>query len=121
MDIQLRKKREHQATYAFMKTFGELTTLTTDKVPVLPFAFKKLKKQDFYKPTTHCTIKHLNDLIEQDHRHVKRRFAKSAGFQSLCHASRTLKGVETIHTIYTKTQFIIKLRFFNIQCITAII
>ncbi|PHF99623.1 IS6 family transposase, partial [Bacillus toyonensis] len=34
------------------------------------------------------------------HRHVKRRFVKSAGFQSLRHASRTIKGIETIPAIY---------------------
>ncbi|PFZ31873.1 IS6 family transposase, partial [Bacillus wiedmannii] len=28
--------------------------------------------------------------------------AKSAGFQSLRHASRTLKGIETIHAIYKR-------------------
>ncbi|WP_255290592.1 DDE-type integrase/transposase/recombinase, partial [Bacillus cereus] len=42
----------------------------------------------------------LNNLIEQDHRHVKRHFAKSAGFQNLRHASRTIKGIETIHSLY---------------------
>ncbi|WP_144509179.1 DDE-type integrase/transposase/recombinase, partial [Bacillus mycoides] len=76
------------------------TVLTTDKAPALLCAFKKLKDQGFYKHTAHCTIKHLNNLIEQDHRHVKRRFAQSAGFQSIRHASRTLKGIETIHAIY---------------------
>ncbi|PGR90127.1 IS6 family transposase, partial [Bacillus pseudomycoides] len=30
----------------------------------------------------------------------KRHFAKSAGFQSLRHASRTIKGIETIHALY---------------------
>ncbi|MEB9624645.1 DDE-type integrase/transposase/recombinase, partial [Bacillus cereus] len=44
--------------------------------------------------------KHLNNLIEQDHRHVKRRFSKSSGFQSIRHASRTIKGIETIQAIY---------------------
>ncbi|MEB9696921.1 DDE-type integrase/transposase/recombinase, partial [Bacillus cereus] len=39
-------------------------------------------------------------LIEQDHRHVKRRFVKSAGFQTLRHASRTIKGIKTIQAIY---------------------
>ncbi|PEA06316.1 IS6 family transposase, partial [Bacillus cereus] len=39
-------------------------------------------------------------LIEQDHRHSKRRIVKSAEFQNLSHASRTLKGIETIHAIY---------------------
>ncbi|MBJ8056104.1 IS6 family transposase [Bacillus cereus] len=103
LDIQLRKKRDYQAAYAFMKrlvkTFGEPTILTA---PALLCAFKKLKEQGFYKHTAHCTIKHLNNLIEPDHRHVKRRFAKSAGFQSLRHASRTLKGIETIHAIYKR-------------------
>lgn len=31
---------------------------------------------------------------------MKRRFAKSAGFQTLRHASRTLKGIKTIHALY---------------------
>ncbi|EOP81035.1 hypothetical protein IGM_05761 [Bacillus cereus HuB4-4] len=106
LDIQLRKKRDHQAAYAFMKrlvkTFGEPMVLTTDKVPALLCAFKKLKEQGFYKHTAHCTIKHLNNFIEQDYRHVKRRFAKSAGFQNLRHASRTIKGIETIHALYKR-------------------
>ncbi|WP_257141427.1 IS6 family transposase [Bacillus wiedmannii] len=106
LDIQLRKKRNHQAAYAFMKrivkVFGEPTVLTTDKAPALLYAFNKLKEQGFYKHTIHCTLKHLNNLIEQDHRHIKRRLAKSAGFQSLRDASRTLKGIETIHAIYKR-------------------
>ena len=42
----------------------------------------------------------MNNRIEQDHRHVKRRFASSSGFQNLRHASRTIKGIETIHALY---------------------
>lgn len=106
LDIQLRKKRNHQAAYAFMKRIvkvvGEPTVLTTDKAPALLCAFNKLKEQGFYKHTIHCTLKHLNNLIEQDHRHIKRRLAKSAGFQSLRDASRTWKGIETIHAIYKR-------------------
>ncbi|MDM5186005.1 IS6 family transposase [Bacillus sp. DX4.1] len=104
LDIQLRKKRDNQAAYAFMKrlvkTFGEPTVLTTDKAPALLCAFKKLKEKGFYKSTVHCTVKHMNNRIEQDHRHVKRRFARSSGFQTLRHASRTIKGIETIHALY---------------------
>ncbi|HDR3658636.1 TPA: IS6 family transposase [Bacillus cereus] len=83
LDIQLRKTRDHQAAYVFMKrllkTFGEPTVLTTDKAPALLCA---LKKNAFYVQTKHCTIKHLNNLIEQDHRHIKRRLVKSAGFKT---------------------------------------
>ncbi|RAN84840.1 IS6 family transposase [Bacillus sp. SRB_331] len=106
LDIQLRKTRDHQAAYAFMKrlvkAFGEPTVLTTDKAPALLCAFNKLKEQGFYRRTTHCTVKHLNNLIEQDHRHVKGRFAKSTGFQSLRHASRILKAIETVHALYKR-------------------
>ncbi|MED1287254.1 IS6 family transposase [Bacillus mycoides] len=104
LDIHPRKTRDHQAAYAFMKrlvkSFGEPMVLTTDTL----CAFHKLKEQGFYKHTTHCTIKHLNNLIEQDHRHVKRRFAKSAGLQSLRHASRILKGIETVHALYKRNR-----------------
>ncbi|MED1511998.1 DDE-type integrase/transposase/recombinase, partial [Bacillus proteolyticus] len=83
-----------------VKHFGEPSVLTTDKAPALLCAFKKLQKADYYTHTKHCTIKHRNNLIEQDHRHIKRRFVKSAGFQTLRHASRTIKGIETIQAIY---------------------
>ncbi|MED2777904.1 IS6 family transposase, partial [Bacillus thuringiensis] len=33
-------------------------------------------------------------------RHVKRRFAKSSGFQNIRHASRTIKGIKTVQAIY---------------------
>jgi len=105
---EILKERDYQAAYRFMKrlvkTFGEPTALITDKAPALLCAFKKLRKQGFYSNKTHCTIKHLNNLIEQDHRHVKRRFAKSAGFQNLRHASRTIKGIETIHALYKRNR-----------------
>nr|WP_242476209.1 IS6 family transposase [Bacillus cereus] len=104
LDIQLRKTRDHQAAYMFMKrlvkAFGEPMVLTTDKAPALLCAFKKLKHNGFDVHTKHCAVKHLNNLIEQDHRHIKRRFVQSVEFQNLRHASRTLKGIETIHAIY---------------------
>ncbi|HDR4949084.1 TPA: IS6 family transposase [Bacillus cereus] len=108
LDIQLRKTRDHQAAYMFLKrlakAFKEPTVLTTDKAPALLCAFKKLKHNGLYVHTKHCTVKHLNNLLEQDHRHIKRRFVKSAGFQNLRHASRTSKGIETIHAIYKQNQ-----------------
>ncbi|HHT7228272.1 TPA: IS6 family transposase [Bacillus cereus] len=104
LDIQLRRTRDHQTAYMFMKrlikVFGEPTVLTTEKDPALLYAFKKLLNNGFYKHTKHCTLKHLNNRIEQDHRHVKRRFAQSSGFQSIRHTSRTIKGIETLQDIY---------------------
>lgn len=85
LDIQLRKTRDYQAVYMFMKgivkAFGEPTVLTTDKGPALLCAFEKLLNNCFYKHTKHCTLKHLINRIEQDYRHVKRRFTQPSGFQ----------------------------------------
>ena len=71
LDFQLRKTRIHQAAYAIMKRlvkhFGEPSVLTTNKHLVLLCAFKKLKKGDYYLHTRHCTIKHRNNLLEQNH------------------------------------------------------
>ncbi len=55
-----------------------------------------------YQTTIHCRIKNFSHLIDQNYRHVKKRFAKSAGFQNLRHAPRTIKGIETIHALYKK-------------------
>ncbi len=48
------------------------------------------------------TAKHLKNRIEQDHRHVKRRFARSSRFQNSLQTSSTIKGIETIHSLYKK-------------------
>ncbi|WP_141531134.1 DDE-type integrase/transposase/recombinase, partial [Bacillus thuringiensis] len=68
LDFQLRKTRNHQATYSFMKRlikqFGEPSVLMIDKALALLCAFKKLKHNGFYVHTKHCTVKYLNNLIE---------------------------------------------------------
>ncbi|MGQ7458516.1 DDE-type integrase/transposase/recombinase, partial [Streptococcus suis] len=64
-------------------------------------AFKKLKEYGFYQGTEHRTIKYLNNLIEQDHRPVKRR---NKFYQSLRTASSTIKGMETLRGIYKKNR-----------------
>ncbi|EZW64239.1 transposase for insertion sequence-like element IS431mec, partial [Staphylococcus aureus 56864-11] len=46
------------------------------------------------KPDCHCTSKYLNNLIEQDHRHIKVRKTR---YQSINTAKNTLKGIECIY------------------------
>jgi transposase-like protein len=48
--------------------------------------------------------KYLNNLIEQDHRAIKRRCASMAGFKSFDNAAITLAGIELAHRI-RKNQF----------------
>ncbi|HFK1812623.1 TPA: DDE-type integrase/transposase/recombinase, partial [Bacillus cereus] len=82
-----------------VKTFEEPIVLTIDKAPALLWALKKLKHKGLYMHMKHCTVKYFNNFIEQNHRHIKRHFIKSAGFQAFRHASHTIKGIEKIHPI----------------------
>lgn len=50
------------------------------------------------------TNRYLNNIIEQDHRAIKRRCASMAGFKSLANASVTIAGIELAHRI-RKQQF----------------
>ena len=76
LDIWLRKKRDTQAAYAFLKRlhkqFGESKAIVTDKAPSLGSAFRKLQSVGLYTKTEHRTVKYLNNLIEQDHHPIKR-------------------------------------------------
>ena len=48
--------------------------------------------------------KYLNNIIEQDHRVIKRRCASMTGFKSFVNAAITISGIELAHRIH-KLQF----------------
>ncbi len=73
----------------------------TDKAPSIASVFKKLQAHGFYQRTEHRTVKYLNNLIEQDHRPIKRR---NTFYRSLRTASTTIKGMEAIRGLYKKTR-----------------
>jgi transposase-like protein len=50
------------------------------------------------------TCKYLNNIVEQDHRAIKRRCASMAGFKSFANAAITIAGIELAHRI-RKRQF----------------
>lgn len=105
LDIWLRKKRDTQAAYAFLKRlhkqFGQPRVIVTDKAPSIGSAFRKLQRNGLYTKTENRTVKYLNNLIEQDHRPIKRR---NKFYRSLRTASSTIKGMETIRGIYIKNR-----------------
>lgn len=43
--------------------------------------------------------KYLNNLVEQDHRNIKRRIRQMLGFKSFRRAQAILAGIELIHMI----------------------
>lgn len=105
LDIWLRKKRDTQAAYAFLKRlhkqFGQPRVILTDKAPSIGSAFRKLQRNGLYTKTEHRTVKYLNNLIEQDHRPIKRR---NKFHQSLRTASSTIKGMETFEEYIKRTE-----------------
>jgi transposase-like protein len=51
------------------------------------------------------SCKYLNNIVEQDHRAIKRRCASMTGFKSFANASITISGIELAHRIH-KRQFV---------------
>jgi len=44
-------------------------------------------------------VKYLNNIIEQDHRAIRRRWRAMQCFRSFYTAERTLEGIETVHVM----------------------
>ncbi|MDR8693959.1 hypothetical protein XD28_15610, partial [Staphylococcus aureus] len=91
--------------YAFIKRlikqFGKPQKVITDQAPSTKVAIAKVIKAFKLKPDCHCTSKYLNNLIEQDHRHIKVRKTR---YQSINTAKNTLKGIECIYALYKKNR-----------------
>jgi putative transposase len=49
-----------------------------------------------------CQVKYLNEIMEQDHRAVKRITRPVLGFKSFDAAQNTLTGIELMHMLKTQ-------------------
>jgi transposase, IS6 family len=99
-------KRDAAAAQAFFeKALGAPHTVTprvinVDKNAAYPKALDTLKAQAQLPPDCELRqVKYLNNLIEQDHRFIKRRTRPGLGFFSFDTARRTLAGYETMNMI----------------------
>lgn len=128
LDFVLRVHRDAKAAMRFFrKTLDANHTQTprvinVDKNPALSCAIAKLKKDGFLPSKTVLRqVKYLNNIVEQDHRFIKKITKPCLGFQSIRTASKTLCGIEAMHMIHkeqirrseigdkTRAQFIGKL------------
>jgi IS6 family transposase len=74
--------------------------ITVDKNPAYPSAIDKLKNDKILPKNIGIRqIKYLNNILEQDHRSIKRIFNPMLGFQSFRSANKTLKGIEAMNMI----------------------
>ena len=68
--------------------------------PAYPRAIAELKQTGELSRRCRCrTAPYLNNIIEQDHRFIKKRITSSLGFRSAEGACRTIEGYEAMHSI----------------------
>jgi IS6 family transposase len=74
--------------------------IIVDGHPAYSGAITELKESGELGRRCHCrTSPYLNNIIEQDHRFIKKRITPSLGFRSAEGAWRTIEGYEAMHAI----------------------
>ena len=106
IDFLLTAKRDTEAAKRFCrKVFAAQENpmprvVNVDKNPVCPAAVEALKHDGTLPRRVQLRqCKYLNNIIEQDHRAVKKRVWLAKGYGSFQSAWRTLQGIETMHMI----------------------
>jgi transposase-like protein len=106
IDFMLSKKRDKKAATKFLKKALKSVHTTTprvitvDKNIAYPPAIDKLKYDGKLAEKTELRkIKYLNNIVEQDHRAIKRIINPMMGFKSFKSASKTIQGIEAINMI----------------------
>ncbi|MBD2813034.1 DDE-type integrase/transposase/recombinase, partial [Xenorhabdus sp. Vera] len=65
-----------------------------------PVAIRKLKEDKCLPHDTPLRVKkYLNNIIEQDHRFIKKRIRNMLGLKSLHTAKKMIAGIEAMHMI----------------------
>ncbi len=76
-------------------------TISVDKHASYPDAFIGSQKKNVLP--LDCTLrrtKYLTNIVEQDHRFIRRRWRAMQCFRSFHTAERTLEGIEALHMIH---------------------
>ena len=74
--------------------------INVDGNPSYPKVIAELKDKGEVGRRCQCRpVRYLNNILEQDHRSIKRRVRASLGFRSFDAAWRTIQGIETVHMI----------------------
>ena len=74
--------------------------INTDQAPIYGSAIADIKKEGtLRRRCRHRPVQYLNNILEQDHRAIKRRVNAQQGFREFQAARRTIQGYEAIHMI----------------------
>ncbi|WP_026221723.1 IS6 family transposase [Bacillus sp. 37MA] len=106
IDFYLGKARDKQAAKCFFKKalrsfhVSKPRVITVDKNPTYPVAIQKLKKEKRMPEGIQIRqVRYLNNIVEQDHRFIKKRVRSMLGFKSYETATYILNGIEAMHMI----------------------
>jgi len=106
IDFLLAAKRDAAAAKRFFRKALTATgnlfprVINVDKNPAYPAAVKELKTEgNLPRRVRLRQCKYLNNVIEQDHRTVKKRVWLAKGYGSFQSAWRTLRGIEAVEMI----------------------
>ena len=73
-------------------------TISVDKNAACPPAFEAMQNEKVLPRDCKLRrVKYLNNIIEQDHRYVKKRAGACLGYRSFDTAERTIQGVEAVN------------------------
>jgi len=74
--------------------------INTDRAPIYGSAIPDIKKEGILRRRCrHRPVQYLNNILEQDHRAIKRRVNAKQGFREFQAARRTIQGYEAMHMI----------------------
>ena len=74
--------------------------INTDLAPIYSSAIPDSKKEGTLRNRCrHRPVQYLNNILEQDHRAIKRRVNAKQGFREFQAARRTIQGYEAVHMI----------------------
>ncbi len=106
LDFMLSAKRDSKAAARFFRKVlkGQHTqsprVITVDKNAAYSAAIDALKAEETIEKETELRqSKYLNNIIEQDHRNIKRIVKPMMGFKTFNSARRTLSGIEAMNMI----------------------
>jgi transposase-like protein len=106
IDFLLSAKRDAAAAKRFfqkaLRSAGHPRprVINVDGNPSYPKVIAELKHSGELGRRCRCRpVRYLNNIVEQDHRAIKRRVRASQGFRSFRSAARTIQGIETVNMI----------------------
>jgi transposase-like protein len=74
--------------------------INTDRAPIYGSAIPAIKKEGTLRSRCrHRPVQYLNNILEQDHRAIKRRIQAKQGFREFQAAGRTIQGYEAMNMI----------------------